>query len=187
MYDAPSIIVFASWSVFAVTWVIAALFVKRTAERSWGWGRLLLWVVAPMLFWMTFRSRSLAARWLWTPTPSSEWLGAMIVVLGLSVCLWARYALGSNWSGAVTLKQDHELIERGPYRYVRHPIYSGFLLMALGTATLHARTSEFVFCGLLLLGFWLKLRAEEALLTRHFPEAYPEYRRRVKALIPHVL
>jgi protein-S-isoprenylcysteine O-methyltransferase Ste14 len=187
MYDVPSIIVFASWAVFAVTWAIAALFVKRTAVRSWGGGRLLLWIVAPMLFWMAVRSQSLGTGWRWTPTLSSEWLAAMIVLLGLGVCLWARFTLGGNWSGAVTLKEDHELIERGPYRYVRHPIYSGFLLMALGTAILHARGSELLFCGLLLLGFWFKLRAEEALLTRHFPEAYPQYRRRVKALIPHVL
>lgn len=184
MYDAPSTIVFASWAVFAVTWAIAALFVKKTVARSWGWGRLMLWVVGPMLAWTIFKR---GAAWAWTPTPTSEWLAAMLVVFGLGICLWARGALGTNWSGAVTLKQDHELIERGPYRYVRHPIYSGFLLMAIGTAILHARGSELVFCGLLGLGLWFKLRAEEALLTRHFPEAYPQYRRRVKALIPHLL
>jgi protein-S-isoprenylcysteine O-methyltransferase Ste14 len=187
MYDPPSVIVFACWAAFAVTWMIAALFVKRTVERSWGSGRLLFWIVAPMFVWTIFKSQSLAARWVWTPTPSSEWLGAIVVLLGLSVCLWARLVLGGNWSGAVTLKQDHELIERGPYHYVRHPIYTGFLLMALGTAILHARSSEFVFVGLLLAGLWFKLHAEEALLTRHFPDAYPEYRRRVKALIPYVL
>lgn len=187
MDDTPSIIVFASWAVFAVTWAIAALFVKRTVVRSWGWGRLMLWVVGPMLFWTIFKSQSLGTGWRWTPTPSSEWLAATIVLLGLWVCLWARLVLGGNWSGAVTLKQDHELIERGPYRYVRHPIYSGFLLMAVGTAILHARGSEFVFCGFILFSLWFKLRAEEELLTRHFPEAYPQYRRHVKALIPYVL
>jgi len=186
-YDAPSILVYASWAVFAVTWMIAALFVKRTVERSAGWGRLFLWLVAPMLIWRMSRSRLLGMGWEWTPTPSSEWLAALIVLLGLAVCLWARLALGGNWSGAVTLKQDHELIERGPYHYVRHPIYTGFLLMAFGTAALHGRAAEFVFVGLIFLGFWFKLRAEEELLTRHFPEAYPQYRRRVKALIPYVL
>ena len=105
----------------------------------------------------------------------------------LRLALWARRTIGGNWSSVVTLKQDHELIERGPYRFVRHPIYSGFLLMAVGTAILHARAGEFVFCGFLLLGLWFKLRAEEDLLTRHFPDSYPQYRRRVKALIPYVL
>jgi protein-S-isoprenylcysteine O-methyltransferase Ste14 len=187
MDDAPSILVLASWAVFAVTWAIAALFVKRTVERSWGWGRLMLWAVVPMLFWTIFRSQSPGTWWLWTPTPLSKWLAATIVLFGLWVCLWARLVLGGNWSGAVTLKKDHELIERGPYRHVRHPIYSGLLLMAFGTAILHGRASEFVFCGLILLGFWFKLRAEEEMLTRHFPDAYPQYRRRVKALIPYVL
>ena len=59
--------------------------------------------------------------------------------------------------------------------------------MALGTAMLHAWVSAFVLCGIVLVGFWFKLRAEEQLLTRHFPEAYPRYRQRVRALIPFVL
>ncbi|HTO92506.1 MAG TPA: isoprenylcysteine carboxylmethyltransferase family protein [Candidatus Sulfotelmatobacter sp.] len=187
MLDLPSIVVFASWALFAVTWFIAALFVKRTVERSWSFGRSSMIVVLAVGYWIARNRQLIGARQLWTPTPSIEWLAAAVVLVGLWVTLWARFALGRNWSGTVTFKQDHELIERGPYRYVRHPIYTGILVMALGTAMLHAWLSQFLFCGVLLISLWLKLQAEEQLLTRHFPEAYPRYRERVRALIPFVL
>jgi len=186
MRDAPWVVVLVCWAVFAITWVVAALFVKRTLERRWGWGRLMI-LVAFMASWAARSWRAFGAPRLWIPTPASEWLGAAVVLLGLLVTVWARLTLGRNWSGAVAFKQDHELIERGPYRFVRHPIYTGILLMALGTAVLQARISSFVFCAVLLIGFWFKLRAEEELLTRHFPEEYPRYRQRVRGLIPFVL
>jgi protein-S-isoprenylcysteine O-methyltransferase Ste14 len=186
MPDLPSIVVFASWAIFAITWAIAALFVKRTVERRWGWGRIMILIVG-LAYLAARNSQSVRAWRLFTSTPRSEWLGAAVVLIGLAITLWARLALGRNWSGAVTLKQDHELIESGPYRFVRHPIYTGVLLMALGTAVLTARVSSFVFCALLLIGLWFKLRAEEQLMTEHFPEAYPRYRQRVRALIPFLL
>src|SRR5262245_17663152 len=187
MREAPAIIVFASCAVFAVTWAIAALFVKRTVERRWGWGRLSMILVGAVLYSAVRYPRPIRAWRLWTPAPPEAWLGAAIVLIGLAITLWARYALGSNWSGAVTFKQDHELIVSGPYRYVRHPIYTGILLMAMGTAVLSARVSSFAFCVILLVGLWFKLRAEERLMTEHFPEAYPRYRQRVRALMPFVL
>jgi len=169
MLDAPSIVVVACWAIFGVTWVIAALFVKRTVERSWSWGRLVMIGAVALAYWIARYRELLGARRLWTPTPGTEWLAAAVVACGLWVTVWARLVLGRNWSGTVTFKQDHELIERGPYRYVRHPIYSGLLLMALGTAMLQAWSSQFVFCGVLVVSFWIKLREEEKLLTRHFP------------------
>ncbi len=187
MHDAPSVVVYACWAVFVVTWAIAALFVKRTVERRRGWWRLPMIAMGALIYGAARSPLLLGTRRLWTPTLPREWLAAAVVLLGLWVTLWARLALGRNWSGSVTFKQDHELIERGPYRYVRHPIYTGILSMALGTAMLNARASAFVMCAILLVGLWLKLRAEEQLLTSHFPDAYPQYRQRVRALIPFVL
>src|SRR5262245_8106606 len=124
MRDTPSQVVIACWTVFVAAWFIAAMFVKRTVERRRGWGRLLALIVIVLAFWIGRNPQFLGARRLWTPTLPSEWLAAAVVLLGLCVALWARLALGSNWSGSVTFKQDHELIERGPYRFVRHPIYT---------------------------------------------------------------
>jgi protein-S-isoprenylcysteine O-methyltransferase Ste14 len=147
---------------------------------------LFFFLVALMLF---------NARFHWVPLqrqvlpqlPGVGVLADVVVFLGLLVALWARAVLGRNWSGRVTFKQDHELIQRGPYRWVRHPIYSGLLLMVSGTALGINRAN--VFLGLVICAgaIWVKIRQEEALMTRHFPEAYPQYKARTKALIPFVL
>src|SRR5207244_6914218 len=141
---------------FVCTCVIAPLLEKLTVERRCGWRPLLIIAVATLAYGAARNPQLLGARRLWTPSPPREWLAAAVVLLGLSVTLWARLALGRNWSASVTFKQDHELIERGPYRHVRHPIYTGILLMALGTAMLHAWVSAFVLCGIVLVGFWFK-------------------------------
>jgi protein-S-isoprenylcysteine O-methyltransferase Ste14 len=123
---------------------------------------------------------------LWRRTLWTGLLADAIVLAGLAVSLWARTTLGGNWSASVTFKENHELIERGLYRYVRHPIYSGLLLMVLGAAILFGRLFGFIALVIVFLGFWFKSRQEERLLTRHFPEAYPSYKSRVRALIPFV-
>ncbi len=110
-------------------------------------------------------------------------LSDLIVFVGLFITIWARVTLGGNWSARVTLKEDHELIQRGPYRAVRHPIYSGLLLMILGTAVLAGQTVGFFALAICFGAFWVKLRQEEALLTQHLP-GYAEYMRRTKALVP---
>lgn len=110
----------------------------------------------------------------------------LICFLGLTICVWARHTIAGNWSSNVTFKENHELIQKGPYRYVRHPIYTGVLLMLASLApilgTLNAYLAILVFFAV----YWYKLRQEEILLTQHFPKEYPEYQSRVKALIPFI-
>jgi protein-S-isoprenylcysteine O-methyltransferase Ste14 len=110
-----------------------------------------------------------------------------VVVAGGAFTVWARITLGRNWSAEVTFKQDHELIESGPYALARHPIYTGLIVMALGTAIDYGRAFGFVLllgaCG----GLWWKARQEELIMSRHFPDTYVEYKSRVRAIIPFVL
>jgi protein-S-isoprenylcysteine O-methyltransferase Ste14 len=89
-----------------------------------------------------------------------------------------------DWSALPGLKKDHELIERGPYRLVRHPIYVGLLLAIFGTCLAGGRVWNLSIVMMAALLLIVKLKAEEALLTRQFPDAYPLYQRRVKAIIP---
>jgi protein-S-isoprenylcysteine O-methyltransferase Ste14 len=124
---------------------------------------------------------------LWGETVAVGFGGDVITLLGVGVVMWARIVLGGNWSGNVAIKEDHELIESGPYAYARHPIYSGFLLMGLGSAMIYGGLGGFIFLAAAALGLWVKAMQEERLLARHFPADYAPYRARVKALIPFVV
>jgi protein-S-isoprenylcysteine O-methyltransferase Ste14 len=115
------------------------------------------------------------------------WLGLLMTIAGLLFACWARAILGRNWSGVVQLKQDHELIEAGPYRYVRHPIYSGLLLAFLGTALMIGEWRALLALAIIAASFWRKLRLEERWLGEYFGDAYTDYMRRVKALVPRIL
>ncbi len=176
------------WLIFAIFWAVSALKSKATAERqSWlsSLAHRLLIAAGAWLLWYPRFSGPLRL----PLTPHGDGAGtcaAMVCVAGLWVTLWARWTLGGNWSSIVTFKQGHELVQSGPYRMVRHPIYTGLMLMCLGTVMaggqLHAWLSLLAFGA----GFWIKLRQEEKLLLRHFPDQYPAYRKQVKALVPFV-
>ena len=179
------------WAIFLIYWIISSFSVKRTVERQgWGWQRVLILAAVIAAFILFSRGASLSldmAMILWPQTLTVGIVADIITFIGLIIMLWARTALGRNWSANVVFKEKHELIVRGPYRYVRHPIYSGLLLMVLGAAIIQGRVAGFVVFIACFIGFLFKALQEERLLTKHFPEAYPDYKARVKALIPFVL
>ncbi|HEY7116130.1 MAG TPA: isoprenylcysteine carboxylmethyltransferase family protein [Tepidisphaeraceae bacterium] len=115
-----------------------------------------------------------------------ELVGVAMTLAGHSLAVWARVHLGRYWSGMITLKEDHELIRTGPYRWARHPIYSGFLLAVLGSAIAAGTGDAFIGFGLILIALLIKMRREEALMTREFGEQYQRFRREVAALVPFV-
>ena len=95
--------------------------------------------------------------------------------------------LGRNWSGVVTVKQDHELIRSGPYRYVRHPIYTGLLIAFAGSAIARGEWRGILALAIVFAALWRKLRLEERWMIETFGDAYLRYRAEVRALIPFVL
>jgi protein-S-isoprenylcysteine O-methyltransferase Ste14 len=111
----------------------------------------------------------------------------VLVLIGLIIAIVARRTLAGNWSKDIELKQGHELITTGIYNYVRHPIYTGVLLMGIGTVLFFGTVGILILFLWMLLYFWYKLIQEEKLLTEHFPNSYPKYKKRVKAVIPHIL
>jgi protein-S-isoprenylcysteine O-methyltransferase Ste14 len=183
--DFSDVVIAICWFIFVIVWMVSAFFVKRTVERSLGWARLLV-LVAVLLIFTPLNHVAALRQPLWTRTAAIGAVAALITIGGLAFCVWARTVLGSNWSGSITFKQGHELIQRGPYAFVRHPIYSGLLLMGLGSAINSGRPRSFLFLATVLVALAIKAHFEEEVMTRHFPEVYPEYRRRVKALIPGV-
>ena len=118
--------------------------------------------------------------------PIAEGVGLAMFVSGLALAVWARVYLGRNWGMPMTQKDEPELVTSGPYRFVRHPIYSGILLAALGTAVALTLYWLIVFAGIAVY-FIYSARVEEGIMTSLFPRAYPGYRARTKMLIPFVL
>jgi protein-S-isoprenylcysteine O-methyltransferase Ste14 len=111
-------------------------------------------------------------------------VGVTLVFLGLAFAVWARRHIGSNWSGTVTVKEDHVLICTGPYAWVRHPIYTGLLAAILGTAVARGELRGVWALALCTAAFVSKLRIEERWMRQVFGEAYERYSARVPALIP---
>jgi protein-S-isoprenylcysteine O-methyltransferase Ste14 len=114
------------------------------------------------------------------------WLSAGVVVelAGLWIAIWARRALGRNWSGEISIKEGHELIQSGPYRRLRHPIYTGLLIMYVGTALVTGEWLAVVGVAIAGFAYWRKISLEEANLNVAFGADYDAYRRTTWALVP---
>jgi protein-S-isoprenylcysteine O-methyltransferase Ste14 len=180
------ILILMCWTSLVVYWNISARSLKSTAERQSFSSRL---ARAPV--WLGFVL--FGAAWVHPfgmvairRTVFSDSVAVAVCALGLFVAIWSRHVLGTEWSQDVELKQGHKLVQRGPYRFMRHPIYSGHLLMGLGTAIGSGLLIAFVGLASFAVGFWIKLNQEESLLLRSFPDEYPAYKTRVKALIPYL-
>lgn len=199
--DVLTTLALACWAIFLIVMVAAALFTKRTSVRQSLASRAAYGVplvIAFLLFLEGMSTLQVPFVRIRTPvyplyvpvlphTISIAGVGLLLTIAGLLLVLWARAILGTNWSGSVTLKEDHELVERGPYGYVRHPIYSGVLLMFLGTAVVVGTLGGLLGFPFLLVSCWIKLRQEESLLQDYFGREYSDYMTRVKALVPFVV
>jgi protein-S-isoprenylcysteine O-methyltransferase Ste14 len=180
------ILLLGCWISLALYWNISARSIKSAAEPQTFAARL-----ARMPVWLGFVL--FIAAWAYPLGPVtirrtvfSDSAAVAICALGLFVAIWSRKVLGAEWSQDVELKKGHQLVERGPYRFMRHPIYTGHLLMGLGTAIASGLLVAFVGLVSFMVGFWIKLNQEERLLLRVFPDEYPAYKAPVKALIPYV-
>jgi protein-S-isoprenylcysteine O-methyltransferase Ste14 len=177
----------ALWLLWLAVWIVAALRTKRVVRVESLASRLLhlvpLGLGIALLTFPRVGGPWLATR-LYSQTIWTFWCGTAAVVLGLGFAVWARVHLAGNWSGTVTLKQDHSLTRTGPYRLARHPIYTGILLGILGSAISEAEWRGYVALGLITLSFLRKITIEERFLTAQFGDAYASYRAEVPALIP---
>ena len=193
-------IIIDCWVIFGVVWTIGAVTAKRAQRRQTVGKRLWYAVFLMISFVLLFKGFPTATPGtglkepiypLYIPVlPYSATFAAVaaaLTILGLLLALWARWILGRNWSGTVDIKKDHELVTNGPYAVIRHPIYTAFLLMFLGTAIAVGNLGGFLGFVTLFISHWIKLKQEEQLMTQQFPTAYLAYMKRTKALIPFVL
>jgi protein-S-isoprenylcysteine O-methyltransferase Ste14 len=177
------------WGAWLVVWLLWAIRAKRTQQRESVSSRLSYTILTVAAFWMIF-SGDVPQGWLhtglYTPNLWTQALGIAITAAGLAFAIWARAYLGTNWSGVVSVKVGHELVRSGPYRWVRHPIYSGMLLAILGTALVRHQVRGFIAVVLLYAGFTIKRRIEEQAMTATFGPEYAQYASTTGAIIPRL-
>jgi len=180
-------LVVAVWMVWEGYWIIASLGTKRAAQKEpllscipvvIGIVLAAALLLAPAWFGR-FMDRSFTAQ-----TDATYLPGLLLALAGIGFAFWARSTLGRNWSGRVTIKEDHELVTTGPYAWVRHPIYTGALLGFSGSALALGRVGGLFSVAIMLCIFIRKIHLEEKVMGQHFGERYAEYKRRTKALIP---
>ena len=174
--------------VFVVFWIATAFSTKRTVRRSGRW-RLVFFAI--LVGWFVVRLGFHHFPWMngfaWQRTLATGLAADAIALAGLAVMLWARVVLGRNWSADVVVKEGHELVTGGPYRWVRHPIYTGLLAGFLGTAIAMGQWRAVLALVIVFVALWRKLRLEERWMAEQFGDAYARYRREVAALIPFLL
>lgn len=176
----------AIWASFSIFWEVASrnTSADKEAEPSGARAFHVLMVNAALLL-LFLPITGLTGRFI----PASGVLpiiGLAIQFAGLFFAIWARRHLGRNWSGRISIKVDHELIRSGPYRLIRHPMYTGFITMFAGTALVSGEYHALVGLALGLFAYWRKLRLEEQNLAAVFGSAWTDYRKTSWALLPPV-
>lgn len=176
-------LVFAfGWTLFWIYWLVAAFPMKK-GRLSWGRElriKALIVVLALLLIRLgAFRNRGLNSN------PLRAALGLVLFAVGLGFAIWARVHIGRNWGTPMTRKHDPELVTSGPYRLVRHPIYTGILVAGIGTAVALS-WSWLIAVALAGVYFIYSAIVEERYLAEQFPDTYPAYRRSTKMLLPFI-
>lgn len=179
---AVELIFAVGWAAFWLYWLVAAFSMKR-GRVSWsheGRIRVVIIVLAIVLVRLgVLRGHRV------TTDPWREAIGLVLFAVGLGFAIWARVHIGRNWGTPMTQKDEPELVTSGPYRLVRHPIYSGIIVAGIGTA---AALSWFWLAPVGLAGVYFLYSAtvEERYLAEQFPDSYPAYERSTKMLVPFV-
>ena len=170
-----------AWLVFWIYWIASAASSKQSTGG--GWRTRLTGVSAAGVFVIAgvLRGGGLAVHSVILAV-----IGAFLFACGIALAVWARLHLGRNWGMPMTQRAEPELVTSGPYRFIRHPIYSGLLTAMLGTALVDSLLGLIV-VAVLVAYFYYCGTVEEQNLAVTFPQAYPQYRSRTKMLIPFLL
>jgi protein-S-isoprenylcysteine O-methyltransferase Ste14 len=177
------------WILFAVYWLVSALKRKKTKQRESILQRLVY--IAPIFIavFLLYNPRTdfgFLGIYFVPRTLEVQWIGVAVMVVGLAIAVWARVHLGTNWSGVVTLKEGHELIRTGPYRNIRHPIYTGILIGFLGSAIVNGQVRGLIAMAVVWLSFFIKARREEKFLTQEFGPKFEEHRQDTGMFFPKI-
>jgi protein-S-isoprenylcysteine O-methyltransferase Ste14 len=169
----------------SLNWLVSAFGVKKNLKTG-AWRRdagiRIIFVIIIIVFFQA------TSGWHYLDYRFSgfvQLVGTVLVAAGIAFAVWARVHLGKNWSGTPSMKEGHELITSGPYRFVRHPIYTGIILAVLGSALVSGVIWLAIFI-IMTANFLYRIPIEERYMMQLFPGQYPEYKKRTKALVPWV-
>jgi protein-S-isoprenylcysteine O-methyltransferase Ste14 len=176
------------WNALALVWVVMWLGMKQAKKSETPAERLQHVIPVVLAFWLLFENYyAILDAKLIPQTRLLLWCGLLLTALGVGISISARLSLGANWSGMVVLKQGHELVRKGLYRWIRHPIYTGILLGFIGTALIKSHARGWLGFVVLLLSFYFKARREENFLRQEFGEGFEEHRRRTGMFLPKLI
>ena len=180
----------ACWVVWLLIWLFASFGVKKSVRQEDPLSRLgntlPIWIGAFLL--VVDRSWLGPLRFAILPHhPATYAIGAALTLIGLLFAVWARYHIGRNWSGVITLKEDHALIRSGPYALVRHPIYSGLMLAIVGSAIARGDFAAVLAIAAMLYAVLRRVQIEESWMNEMFGRDYADYKSRTPALIPFLV
>ena len=183
----PGLAIASLWGAFVLSWLAAMLWSDRAAKRL-GMGKEIAYrivlIVGAVLFGIPAHGYTGPMR-LWLVSLTEAWICVALMVAGFAFAWWARIYLGKLWSGNITTKADHRVVDTGPYAIVRHPIYTGILLAVFATMAAKGTIAGIAGAILITLGLWMKARLEEGFLREQLgADAYDAYRRRVPMLVP---
>ena len=175
------------WIVFCAYWAVGALKTRRAVSQESLASRarfILLEIVGYGLLFSDLGAIGVLGHRVLHRTYAVAAIGVAFTWIGIAIALWARWHLGQYWSARITLKEDHKLIRTGPYAHLRHPIYSGLILAAIGGALAIDKWRCVAGVVFIVLGYWMKAKKEEALLAAQFGEAFQEHCQHAGFLIP---
>ena len=172
------ILVIASWIIFS-----KAQSDNHSGKENFSFIKL---IGTSLIIYLPLLTGRLISTPLFQTSLTSGLIGLTFCILGITIMLWARQHLAKNWSGNIILQTEHTITKDGPYKFVRHPIYSGGLLAMLGSAIVVGQIFGFAWALLCSVGLIMKIRQEEILLSSKFPTEYSAYKKQTKTLIPFV-
>jgi protein-S-isoprenylcysteine O-methyltransferase Ste14 len=183
----PGLTIGILWVGFVASWLAAAFWRNKTEKRAGVRAELshrLVLLIGAVLLVVPALGNFGPLR-LWVVTPIEAWICVGLVAAGFAWSWWARLHLGVLWSGHITKKADHRVIDTGPYAIVRHPIYTGILFAVFATAAAKGTAPGFAGAFFITLSLWMKAQLEERWLGQDLErQAYEAYRRRVPMLLP---
>jgi protein-S-isoprenylcysteine O-methyltransferase Ste14 len=187
MHNLPLHICGWLWLAWVFYWVVSSQFVLKTKKNE-GIARL-QHTIPTMIGIVTIFNEGRVPELSWGPLYDClflSWLGVPLTIAGHAFSIWARIHIGKYWSGTVALKKDHKIVDTGPYHLVRHPIYTGLLTSALGSAMAAGTIEAFAGLAVMIVGYIIKWKREEKIMLSEFGPAYADYTKRTKVIVPYI-